>query len=277
MLAELQVIDSRYEDALDSAERAVALGPNEAEAYAALNLVLTFSGRPADAVAAIDAAQKLNPNLPNGTRLDASLAFMFNGQPERAVSMLERARDAAPNVDEIYAYLVAAYTLADRIEHARAAATEAERLEANMSVELYRMKFGHLRRAEDLKLFLGALTRGGLQKWPWGFDAGTREPLTGDEIRHATFGRTWQGNVEGIGPGVTQIGADGSLAFRTNAYIATGEVTVSGDMLCERVESLSLGRTVCGPIYRNAASLVEGEYMYTYVNATKVFHFSPVD
>lgn len=277
VLAELQVIDGRYEDALISAERAVALGPNEAEAYAALNLVHTFSGRHADAVAAIETAQKLNPSLPNGTRLDASLAYMLNGQPERAVSILEQARDAAPNVDEIYTYLVAAYTLADRIELAHAAAAEAERLEANMSVELYRMKFGHLRRAEDLTTFLGALAKGGLQKWPWGFDAGTREPLTADEIRHVTFGSIWQGKVEGIGPGVTQIGADGSLAFRTNAYIATGEVTVSGEMLCERVESLSLGRTVCGPIYRNAASLVEGEYMYTYVNATKVFHFSPVD
>ncbi len=277
VLAELQIIDSRYEDALISAERAVALGPNEAEAHAALNLVHTFSGRPADAVAAIETAQKLNPNLPNGTRLDASLAFMLNGQPERAVSMLEQARDAAPNVDEIHSYLVAAYTLAGRMELAHAAAAEAERLEANMSVELYRMKFGHLRRAEDLATFLGALTKGGLQKWPWGFNAGNREPLTADEIRHVTFGRIWQGNLEGIGPGVTQIGVDGSLASRTNAYIATGEVIISGDMLCEHVESWSLGRTVCGPIYRYADPLVEGEYMYTYVNATKVFHFSPVD
>ena len=45
VLAVLQVVDGRHEEALASAERAVALGPSDAEAHAALSLVLTFSSR----------------------------------------------------------------------------------------------------------------------------------------------------------------------------------------------------------------------------------------
>jgi adenylate cyclase len=44
ILAVLQVVDRRYEEALASARRAVALGPSDAEAHAALSLVLTFFG-----------------------------------------------------------------------------------------------------------------------------------------------------------------------------------------------------------------------------------------
>jgi adenylate cyclase len=57
ILAGLQVVDGRYEEALASARRGVALGPSDSEAHAALSLVLTFDGRHADAVAAIEIAQ----------------------------------------------------------------------------------------------------------------------------------------------------------------------------------------------------------------------------
>ncbi len=59
VLAILQVLDGRHEDALASAERAVALGPSDADAAVALGLVLAYGGRPADAVAAIETAMRL--------------------------------------------------------------------------------------------------------------------------------------------------------------------------------------------------------------------------
>jgi hypothetical protein len=52
---------------------------------------------------------------------------------------------------------------------------------------------------------------------------------------------------------------------------------MAGDTLCEQVEALTLGRPVCGPVYRRSDPSDEDSLPYTYVNATKVFHFSTVE
>jgi len=55
MLAILQVVDERYEEAIESARRAVALGPGDVEAHVALGYVYLYAGKLADAAAAIEA------------------------------------------------------------------------------------------------------------------------------------------------------------------------------------------------------------------------------
>jgi len=277
VLAVLQAVDGHHEEALASAKRAVALGPSEAEAHAALSLVLTFGGRHADAVTAIEAAVQLNPSLPTGDRIVAGLAFLLNDQPERAIEILERARAEAPKVDDIYAMLTAAYTLTGRTDAARGAAAEAVRLSPNLCVELYRLIFSHFNSEQDLAKILDALRAGGLPEWPYGFSADARDRLTAAEIERLAFGRTWQGRIEGGGPALALIKPEGELVFRTTTQLATGRAFVSEDMLCERIESLSLGRPVCGPVYRHRNPADAGGLAYTYVNASKVFHFSPIE
>jgi tetratricopeptide (TPR) repeat protein len=277
VLAVLQVVDGRHEEALASAERAVALGPSEAEAHAALSLVLTFSSRHTDAVAAVETAARLNPNLPTGDRIVAGLAFLLNDQPERAIDILERARAEAPNVDDIHVVLTAAYTLTGRMDAARDAAAEAVRLSPNLCVELYRLNFSYFRSDQDLAKILDALRAGGLPEWPYGFNAGPSDRLTAAEIEHLAFGRTWQGRLDGGGPALALIKPNGELVFRTMTQLVTGRAFVSGDMFCERFEALSLGRPVCGPVYRHTNPSGEDDLAYTYVNASKNFHFSPVE
>jgi tetratricopeptide (TPR) repeat protein len=277
VLAALQVVDGRHEEALASAERAVALGPSEPEAHAALILVLTFSSRHADAVAAIETAVQLNPSLSTGDRIVAGLAFLLNDQPERAIDMLERARAEAPSVDDTHVMLAAAYTLAGRADAARSAAAEAVRLRPILSVELYRVTLAHFHNDQDLAKILDALSASGLPQWPYAFSGDSRDRLTAAEIDRLAFGRTWQGRVDGGGRALMQMKPNGDLVFRTMTQFATGRAFISGDMLCERIEALSLGRPVCGPVYRHTASSGENDLAYTYVNASKAFHFSPVE
>jgi hypothetical protein len=52
---------------------------------------------------------------------------------------------------------------------------------------------------------------------------------------------------------------------------------VEGDLLCEQSESVLFGRVRCGPVYRGALEPGADGPRYTYVNAQKLFHFSPVD
>jgi adenylate cyclase len=277
VLAVLQVVDGRHEEALVSAERAVVLGPSDAEAHATLSLVLTFGGRHADAVAAIETAIRLNPKLPTSDRIVAGMAFLLNDEPERAIEMLERARIEAPNVDDTHAMLTAAYARAGRMDDARRAAAQAVRLGPNLCVEVYRVILGHFRNHQDLAKILDAMRAGGFPEWPYGFSADPRDRLMAAEIGPLTFGQTWQGRIEGGGPALSQIQPDGKMAFRTTTQIVTGVAFVAGDMLCERIEALSLGRPVCGPVYRLPEPSGEDGLAYVYVNASKVFYFSPIE
>ena len=277
VLAILQVVDGRHEEALVSAERAVALGPGEAEAHAALSFVLTFSGRHPEAVAAIEMAIRLNPSLPAGDHVYAGLTFLLNDQPERAIEILEGARAEGPSVDDTHQMLAAAYTLAGRTDAARSAAAEALRLGPVLCVELFRVTRAHFDNDQDLAKILDALRAAGLPEWPYGFSADSRDRLTAAEIDGLAFGRTWQGRVDGGGAALMQMKPKGDLVFRTMAQIAIGKAFLSGDMLCERIKASSHGRPVCGPVYRHTASSGEDDLAYTYVNASKVFHFSPVE
>jgi adenylate cyclase len=277
VLAALQVVDGRDEEALASAERAVALGPSDAEAHAALSLVLTLSGRHADAIVAIERAMRLNPSLPTSDRIVAGMAFLLNDEPERAIEVLERARADAPNVDDTHAMLTAAYARAGRMDAARRAAADALRIGPNLCVEVYRVTLGPFRDHQDLTKILDAMSAGGLPEWPYGFSADPRDRLAATEISRLAFGRAWQGRLEGGGPALAQFQPDGKMAFRTTTQIGTGVAFVVGDTLCERIEALSLGRPVCGPVYRLSKPSGEDHLAYVYANASKVFHFSPVD
>ena len=114
MLAILQVVDERYEEAIASAKRAVALGPGDVEAHVALGYVYLVAGQFAEAAAAIDTALKLDPNLSPADREVAGLVFFFNGENDRAIATLERARADAPGAVNILVALAAAYARAGR-------------------------------------------------------------------------------------------------------------------------------------------------------------------
>src|SRR5262249_27921405 len=144
MLAILQVVDERYQEAIASARRAVALGPGDVEAHVALGYVYLVAGQFAEAAGAIDTALKLDPNLSPADREVAGLVFFFNGENDRAIATLERARADAPGAVNILVALAAAYARAGRISDARAAVAEGIRVPPNnSSLSAIRIAWAH--------------------------------------------------------------------------------------------------------------------------------------
>ena len=99
------MVGREYEDAIASARRAVALAPGDAEAHAALGLVLTFAGEHAESVRAVDKSLRLDPTPPTSDAITSGLAFSLNGDHARAIEVLERARAAAPGVEDVHVVL----------------------------------------------------------------------------------------------------------------------------------------------------------------------------
>jgi tetratricopeptide (TPR) repeat protein len=253
----------------------VSLGPADADAYVALALVLTSAGTIAEAVAAVDTAFRLNPKLPPSDLQVAGLAYLLNGDASRAVRALETARGIAPKDVDSRVLLAAAYAGDNRLDDARSEVAAILHQFPDTSVQYERVIYGHFRRDHDLARLLDALRRAGLPDWPYGYRGDAENALGGAEITSLAFGRTWQGQLEGGQPALLNIGRDGKTAFRTPTIIVTGVAFVDRDMLCERSESIWLGRNRCGRLYRGPSDpLKKDNDTYTYVAPDKVFHFS---
>ncbi|QRM57240.1 adenylate/guanylate cyclase domain-containing protein [Sinorhizobium sp. BG8] len=274
VLAVMQVVERRYDEALASARWAVSLGAANVEAQMALAYVQLFSGNHAEAAAAIEIALRHDPNLSAIDRFTAGLVFYLLRDYPKAIDNFEHARDGSPGNGSFVTPVAMGYVRVGRLDDARAAIAKALRLLAGRDcLACWRIGFAHFRNQQDLEFILNALREAGLPEWPFGFKGDDHDRLNGDEIAGIVMGRLLQGKIEPSGsPALLQVGVDGRAAFRSATQMITETVFVRSNTLCEQSES-AFGRADCGPVYRRRNS--PDETRYAYVNSSKVFYFSP--
>lgn len=276
VLALMQVVDRHYDQALSSAQRAVALGAADADAHMTVAYVQLFSGNHAEAAEAVEAALKYNPNLSAIDRYTAGLVFYQLRDYAKASDNFEKARDASPGNGDFVSPPALVYVRTGRLDDARAAIAEGLRLVGGRdSLAGWSMTNAHYRKAEDLAFIIDALREAGLAAWPFGFNGDEGGRMTGDEIAATVMGKLLKGQIEPTkGPALMQIDRDGKAAFRSTNQMMTETVFVEGDTLCEHSEN-AFGRADCGPVFRRANPT--DDLRFTYANSTRVFHFSPVN
>jgi adenylate cyclase len=280
VLAEVQATDGEHDAAIRSARRAVELGPNDAEAYAALAATLVYAGLPSEAVEAAETTLRLDPKPPASVLLTVGLALFLDEQYDRAIEALEQARDLETGLYEPIAFLAMAYAQAGRQEQAE---HEIEKLRhlASFSIQLFSVMFAHHRRSEDLARILEGLRKAGVPEWPYGYPAGPDKRLDGAQVSALTFGRTWQGqhrtDYRGREPFLLQIAEDGTTAYRSPSSLRTGRVSLRDNRLCDFSDDFLLGRANCGYLYHDPSSVDGTTYEYVYVNAFSLMHFSVAD
>jgi adenylate cyclase len=124
------------EKALAEAEKAIALGPNDALAYDCMGAALLASDRFHDAIPMFQKSLRLSP-IPRGAviLLRLGAAHRFIGQNEEAIVAFKRALQLYPDNLLGHAYLAATYASAGRDPDARAQAAEVLRIDPNFSAE----------------------------------------------------------------------------------------------------------------------------------------------
>ena len=220
-----------------------------------------------------ETALKLEPNLSPIDRQVAGLVFLLKGDAEKAVETLERARDDSPGTGESRVMLAAAYVRAGRLKDAQAEISSGLLTAAALdSLSAWRVSCAHFRKTEDLALIADALREAGLPEWPFGFSADESTQLKGPEIAALVFGHILRGELAPDGqPALMQIGQNGKAGFRSRTRLLTETIILNGDLLCEQSENM-FGRPDCGPVYRRS----DADTPYTFVNSSKVFHFTVV-
>lgn len=118
-----------YYSALEAFNRAIELDQNFALAYAHKGNALTLIGRPAEALALVEHALRLNPHDPSIGIFHWILgrANFFAGDYERAVAWLHRSVQARTNLWYNRLYLISAYALLGKREEAARALAEFNR------------------------------------------------------------------------------------------------------------------------------------------------------
>jgi len=161
--------NQQYQEALDAAQRAVATDPNDADGYIALAGALSFSGRPAEALDAVEKAMRLNPHYPASYAYQRGLALFCLNRLDEAAASLARALEL--NRDDYWSQrlLVSIYGTQRKQQEARRIIADINSNEGRGRYAAYdpltirAVTYWYpFARAEDAKRFSAGLARAGV-------------------------------------------------------------------------------------------------------------------
>jgi adenylate cyclase len=127
-----------HDKGIASCERAIEIAPNLADAYANLAQVLSFSGRPEEAVAMVEKAFRLNPVGPSSYYyMYAAHSYALTGRYEEGIRMAKEMLARWPNNVYGHIQLAGCYVALGREEEARASAQDVLRIDPKFSAQRY--------------------------------------------------------------------------------------------------------------------------------------------
>jgi tetratricopeptide (TPR) repeat protein len=162
LVGHMSLLKRQHEKAIAEGERSISLAPNAANNYQLLAATLRFSGRAAEAIPLIKKAIRLEPYTPANFYFHLGMAYNFTGQYDEAIAVLKKALKRAPDHLLSLIGLTEAYSLANRMEEARATAAELLRVDAKFSVAYLEKKAPYKYKA-DLELAMGSMRKAGLK------------------------------------------------------------------------------------------------------------------
>jgi len=109
-----------HELAIDDANQAIYLDPNDPESYYALAWSLVWTGRANEALKYISKAMRLDPYYPPYYLYVVGLAHFITGKYEKAAGSFERLLNRNPDYILAMPYLIASYSYLDRVNKAKA-------------------------------------------------------------------------------------------------------------------------------------------------------------
>jgi len=135
LLGNLYVMTGQYDKGILEAERAVELEPNGADAHMFLGMALRFADRAEEAIPVLQKAIRLDPHAPALYLNLLAGAYRDTENYEPAMEWAEKAVQKNPQNVLSRQVLCSVYSLADRMDEARAQAEEIMRIDPKFSVE----------------------------------------------------------------------------------------------------------------------------------------------
>jgi tetratricopeptide (TPR) repeat protein len=138
VLGTVYLWQKQYEPAIAEMERAIALDPNMANGYAGLAETLSRVGRSEEALQMVEQALHLKPFAADNHLDGVGLAYYLAGKPEEAIVPLKQYLTHYPNILGAHLTLAAVYSELDKEPEARAEAAEVLRLNPQFSLAVHK-------------------------------------------------------------------------------------------------------------------------------------------
>ncbi|MEE9612587.1 MAG: adenylate/guanylate cyclase domain-containing protein [Desulfatiglandales bacterium] len=152
----------RHEKAISVFEKAIDRNPNYSMVCAGLGDILSWAGRPQEAIEYLKKAMRLDPAQPFWYFWFLGHAYFLLGQHEEAIETLKRALNRNPDFWVAHVYLAASYSELGRQEEARAEVSEVVRLRPQISSEDWRQRLPYKDQAVVERL-IESLRKAGLK------------------------------------------------------------------------------------------------------------------
>jgi len=146
-------------------EAAKKLQPSDPDVLADLAMVLSFAGRPKEALELIKTAMERNPNHPAWYYAASGIAYLLTEEPELAIRDLERWSESTPSWNVLLMFLASAYGLAGQTE-AAVAAFEKNTSMFRGAMSLYAVKRKWPMKPAEEEIFLRGLRVAGVRDAP---------------------------------------------------------------------------------------------------------------
>lgn len=141
LLGRIDIFYHRYEQALGEMDRAIALNPNDAHALAGRGNVLTWLGRTDAAIASLEQALRIDPELHPMDRFALGLAYYLTRRYDAAIEQEEHTLGETAGANFSRVLLAAAYAEENRTEAAARTVNEIRRLDPTFDPEEFGTKF----------------------------------------------------------------------------------------------------------------------------------------
>jgi adenylate cyclase len=148
---------------IEAYEQVIELNPSNTRSYGNIGLVLSYTGRPDEAIAYLERAMRLSPKDEAMFQWFSGMgwAHFAKGQYEEAASWLERGRQAQPDFQPIHRALAATYAQLDRMEETKIALQEDLRLNPAESVSFIKEQLPYAD-PDFLEPYLDGLRKAGM-------------------------------------------------------------------------------------------------------------------
>ena len=137
VLATVELLNGRYDEALASCQEAIARRPNCPTANGYLAYVLHYCGHSPDAVGKIKEAIRLTPVYPPWLVTLLAAAYRESGDLGRSISTAKHSIGLSPRDLDARLILCSCYIVAGRREQAQRLASEIEKIDPSFSIARY--------------------------------------------------------------------------------------------------------------------------------------------